>query len=74
MDSLSAQEGTARDQRIDHGAIVERRLNDGRVFRIVKVFYETEPLASRLRRLGWTALVRATPSFFIHGTASPGER
>lgn len=70
VDSLAAPEGTAWDQRIEPDGIVERRLNDGRTFRVVKVFYETSSLAARLRELGWDAQVQATSNFFIHGTVA----
>ncbi len=73
VDSLAAPAGTAPGQQIECDGIVERRLNDGRVFRIVKVFYETRQLAARLRELGWTAQVRGTPNFFIYGSAAPFE-
>lgn len=71
VDSLAAPEGTARDPRIEPGGVVERRLNDGRTFRVVKVFYEASTLRARLRELGWEARVQATSSFFIHGTVVP---
>jgi ubiquinone/menaquinone biosynthesis C-methylase UbiE len=68
IDSLSAPDGTARDQRVQHGGVVERRLNDGRTYRVVKVFHEPVALQERLRKAGWEATVRATPNFFIYGT------
>jgi demethylmenaquinone methyltransferase/2-methoxy-6-polyprenyl-1,4-benzoquinol methylase len=69
IDSLAAPEGTARDQRVEQGGIVERRLNDGRTYRVVKIFHEPPALQERLRKGGWEASVRATPRFFIYGTA-----
>jgi 2-polyprenyl-3-methyl-5-hydroxy-6-metoxy-1,4-benzoquinol methylase len=45
----------------------ERALNDGRRFRIVKVFYEPEPLAARLRRLGFAGTVASTGRYFLYG-------
>ena len=36
---------------------LDRRLNDGRVFRIVKIFHEPAVLADRLRTLGWEPAV-----------------
>jgi SAM-dependent methyltransferase len=73
VDSLAAPEGTARDQRIEPDGITERRLNDGRTFRVVKVFYETSSLATRLRDLGWETHVQATSNFFIYGTVAPAK-
>jgi SAM-dependent methyltransferase len=48
--------------------VQRRRLDDGSEHRVVKVFYEPDDLAERLRRLGWVADVAATPRF-IYGSA-----
>ena len=48
----------------------ERRLEDGRTFHVVKVFYEPADLETRLAALGWAASVGTTPTFFLHGTAT----
>ena len=69
VDSLATPQGTSPDQRIDDGGTVERRLNDGRTFRIVKIFYEPAGLAVRLAARGWAPSVRATSTFFVYGTA-----
>ena len=50
--------------------ISTRRLNDGREFRIVKVFYALEELRQRLYRLGWDATLGETPHYFLYSTAS----
>jgi 2-polyprenyl-3-methyl-5-hydroxy-6-metoxy-1,4-benzoquinol methylase len=71
VDSLAASDATARDQRWETDGVVERRLNDGQTFRIVKIFHEPSQLAARLAALGWAADVKATPNFFIYGTAVP---
>jgi SAM-dependent methyltransferase len=70
VDSLAAPEGMPEDPGLEEGGVVERRLNDGRIFRVVKVFYQPSILAARLRDLGWQAQVQATGRFFIHGTAA----
>ena len=44
-----------------------RRLNDGREFRVVKIFYARDELQERLLRLGWNATVSETPHYFIYG-------
>ena len=49
---------------------VEDRLNDGREFSIVKVFYDPAELTIQLDALGWDAEVRATEEYFIYGAAS----
>jgi SAM-dependent methyltransferase len=72
IDSLYDERSTARDHRL-HGpsvTTIDRQLNDGRAFRIVKVFYEPGDLAQRLEKLGWRADVRATPTYFLYGMAS----
>jgi SAM-dependent methyltransferase len=74
VDSLAAPEGTAwRSNELGKGAVIERRLDDGRAFRIVKVFHEPRTLGPRLAGLGWEADVKATPHFFVYGTASPSR-
>ena len=50
------------------GGVSQRRLEDGRTFHIVKVFYEPAQLQARLAELGWTAQVGTTKTFFIHGS------
>ena len=67
VDNLAIADAAARDQRLDVDGIVERRLNDGRTFRIVKIFHEPAALAERLGELGWAADVRETPNFFMYG-------
>jgi len=44
-----------------------RRLNDGREFRVVKIFYARDELQERLRLLGWNPTVSETPHYFIYG-------
>jgi SAM-dependent methyltransferase len=46
---------------------VTRELNDGRVFDIVKVFYEPTALEQRLKRHGLTGAISETPEFFLWG-------
>ena len=59
----------ARDHQLPE-AVVERRLNDGRRFHVVKVFYEPAALQIRLAALGWDGFVRSTGEFFIYGSVS----
>ena len=47
-----------------------RRVQDGREFEIVKIFYPPDHLEAQLRTLGWRAVVRGTPTFFLHGLAT----
>jgi demethylmenaquinone methyltransferase/2-methoxy-6-polyprenyl-1,4-benzoquinol methylase len=50
-----------------HAGIVTRRLDDGREFRIVKVFYEPATLDAKLRELGFDARIAQTARYFIYG-------
>jgi demethylmenaquinone methyltransferase/2-methoxy-6-polyprenyl-1,4-benzoquinol methylase len=49
---------------------IVRELDDGRRFRIFKLYYQPAELAARLGRLGWRADVRATERYFLYGQAS----
>jgi SAM-dependent methyltransferase len=52
-----------------HAGIVTRKLDDGREFRIVKVFWEPMTLADRLRGLGFEADIGASARYFVYGSA-----
>jgi demethylmenaquinone methyltransferase/2-methoxy-6-polyprenyl-1,4-benzoquinol methylase len=72
IDGLAEPESTARDHATPGtGGRVSRRLEDGREFEIVKVFYEPESLTERLLGLGWRGAVRATSRFFLFGCVTP---
>lgn len=73
VDSLYHQAATAKDQSVGgpDEEVVTRRLNDGRTFDIVKIFYRPEQLAARLEALGWQAEVQQTERFFLYGSAAP---
>ena len=74
VDSLRQQDATARDQApLDDSSITRRRLNDGREFDIVKVFYEPGDLERRLAALGWRGHVSASGRHFVHGTMEPND-
>ncbi len=53
----------------DQHEIVERRLRDGRAFRVVKNFVEPEELERRLRRLGWDCVIHRDGSDWVCGEA-----
>jgi SAM-dependent methyltransferase len=75
IDSLPDQTSRANNHRMpDPEGIQERRLNDGRSFRIVKLFREPDELADELQALAWKSTVRRTPSYFVFGTAEPERR
>jgi 2-polyprenyl-3-methyl-5-hydroxy-6-metoxy-1,4-benzoquinol methylase len=69
MDSLYSDTSTAADHQLEgaDATQVTRRLNDGRTFRIVKVFYEPAELEQRLAALGWQVRVATTGSYFLYG-------
>jgi len=63
---------TARDHEpLDQSGVVRRRLNDGREYRIVKMFYEPADLERHLARLGFMGWVRSSGTFFHYGCVSP---
>jgi demethylmenaquinone methyltransferase/2-methoxy-6-polyprenyl-1,4-benzoquinol methylase len=70
IDSAHEPSSTARDHPVpsrDAGVVV-RKLDDGRKFQVVKVFWEPDTLAARLAPLGWRAALTRTPRYFVHGT------
>jgi demethylmenaquinone methyltransferase/2-methoxy-6-polyprenyl-1,4-benzoquinol methylase len=69
VDSAHDPTSTAADHPTPDRAagIVTRRLDDGREFRIVKVFHEPAPLAASLAALGFAARIGKTPRYFIYG-------
>lgn len=71
IDSLHDSRSTAKDHRLPDAPQTQllRRLNDGRTFRIYKIFYEPTQLQERLARGGWNATVQQTPRFFLYGSA-----
>ena len=75
IDSAFDTMSTAKDHVLPErdAGVVTRRLNDGREFRIVKLFWEPRALAARLGALGWSAAIAQTPSYFIHGSVQPAS-
>jgi demethylmenaquinone methyltransferase/2-methoxy-6-polyprenyl-1,4-benzoquinol methylase len=72
VDSLAEPGATARDQApLDDSGVARRRLNDGREFDIVKVYYEPVSLERRLRTLGWTGWIRGSGRHFLYGAMTP---
>jgi 2-polyprenyl-3-methyl-5-hydroxy-6-metoxy-1,4-benzoquinol methylase len=51
--------------------IVQRRLQDGRTFRVVKNFVDPEALCDRLRDIGWDCQIDRDGSDWIRGEARP---
>lgn len=75
IDSAFDPTSTAKDHVLPgrERGVVTRKLNDGREFRIVKVFYEPAALAAKLDALGWDAKLAQTPHYFIYGEATRAE-
>ena len=71
VDSLYEPTPPARNHPLlgRESTIQDRKLNDGRQFRIVKVYYEPEELALQLAALGWRATIDRTDSYFLYGGA-----
>jgi SAM-dependent methyltransferase len=49
----------------------ERKLNDGRVYQVVKIFHEPVQLEKSLQNLGWSGQIHATANHFIYGSICP---
>jgi demethylmenaquinone methyltransferase/2-methoxy-6-polyprenyl-1,4-benzoquinol methylase len=68
VDNARNPEIAARNHRLpERGFVMKRALNDGRQFRVVKLFYEPSDLERRLTALGWTGSVRGTGEYFVYG-------
>ena len=73
IDSAIDPTSTARDHSKPDAksGIVTRKLNDGRQFRVVKLFHEPPTLNRRLAAIGFESAIVRAPRYFIHGKASP---
>ncbi|MBM3277320.1 MAG: class I SAM-dependent methyltransferase [Candidatus Handelsmanbacteria bacterium] len=70
IQTLAAGNHHRQDQEV---GVTVRCLNDGRSYRIIKVFYQPEELSRRLRELGWRVEVRETRHYFLYGSGSRAE-
>jgi len=70
IDSLHAPTSAAKDHPYPEKSqtIAKRRLNNGREYKIVKVFYDPDDLEKKLLSLGWDITVMKTNNFFLFGT------
>ena len=75
VDSALDPTSTARDHATPDAAagIAARKLEDGRAYRVVKIFHAAAALNERLERIGFQARIVRTARYFIHGDvrASP---
>ena len=75
VDSRYTPTSTARDHHLEgeEATTVLRRLDDGREYRIVKVFRRAQDLNADLSRLGWRAEFQETHTYFVYGAALPSD-
>lgn len=73
VDSAWTPESTAKDHPLPEprAGVVGRRLDDGREYRVVKLFHEPSELARRLGSMGWSGWARRTAEFFVYGRWNP---
>ena len=73
VDSLYEPTTTAKNHELlgRNSTIQDRKLNDGRTYRIVKVYHEPESLSIELAALGWETAIRQTDNYFLYGSALP---
>jgi demethylmenaquinone methyltransferase/2-methoxy-6-polyprenyl-1,4-benzoquinol methylase len=73
VDSLGAETPDEKERRgrDPMGHTTARRLNDGREFRIVKIFYDQADLEGWLADLGWHFSVRTTQNHLLYGFGEP---
>ncbi len=70
IDSLQAETSRARNHGPpDADGIQERKLDDGRAFRVVKLCRDPAELTERLAGLGWRASLQRTETYFLYGDA-----
>ncbi|MCA9891698.1 MAG: class I SAM-dependent methyltransferase [Anaerolineae bacterium] len=71
LDSRRTPTSTAKDHIIpDSVTVLERKLNDGKIYQIVKVFYTPEMLQDALVQADLHAEIRQTPEYFIYAVGS----
>jgi SAM-dependent methyltransferase len=72
VDSRLTQESTARNHAaLNQEGYSERKLNDGRAYRVVKIFHEPTQLQELLSDLGWMGHGYQTANYFLHGLFYP---
>ena len=72
VDSLEEPTSTSKDWPLkeDEQVYRTRKLNNGQIYQIVKVFYKPEELQAKLATQGFEAEVRGTPNYFLYATAT----
>jgi 2-polyprenyl-3-methyl-5-hydroxy-6-metoxy-1,4-benzoquinol methylase len=70
VDSLLNQASTAEDHAPLHQqGYSERKLDDGRLYRVIKLFYQPAQLQELLQNLGWKSEIHQTENYFLYGSA-----
>ena len=69
LDSRYQETSTAVDHALPErsATVLQRRLNDGREYRVYKIFYDRDELTRRLAELGWSFEIDETRNYFIYG-------
>ena len=69
LDSRYQETSTAVDHTLPErsATVLQRRLNDGREYRVYKIFYDRDELTRRLAELGWTFEIEKTRNYFMYG-------
>jgi len=72
LDSRYQETSTAVDHVLPEpsGTVLQRRLNDGREYRVYKIFYDRDELTRRLAELGWSFAIEETMNYFMYGSGS----
>lgn len=72
VDSRREPTSTAVDHQLpeQQAQVLTRRLNDGRMYSVVKNFYEPDLLAARFAAAGCAVTVRQTPAYFLYGAGT----
>ncbi|MCI0711099.1 MAG: class I SAM-dependent methyltransferase [Chloroflexi bacterium] len=71
VDSRKASTSTASNQSVETRDVLQTRsLNDGRVFEIVKIYYQPDELREIFERNGFSVEVHTTNTYFIYAIAT----
>jgi demethylmenaquinone methyltransferase/2-methoxy-6-polyprenyl-1,4-benzoquinol methylase len=67
VDSRHEPNSTAKDMPLneEEHIVRTRKLNDGTIYKVIKVFYEPEELSASLAKAGFTPTVTTTANYFI---------
>lgn len=72
IDSCREITSTAIDHRLpDSGTVTQRKLNDGRIYQVYKIFHTPKQIERQLTGLGWCMEVKQTSRYFLYGHGRP---